>query len=247
MELFDHIKRLKEIDEVKDFIKKHQDNKNNFFGINYKNKERVSFKLYSTINNLEDLKEFDPVIYKLCEKYTKFMWYTGNKKDKELHIGLKLKNNKINRYFHCKFRPDVYLFSLPYPECSFQGMSVESDGDIRPYFYYFNKEDNYANLKKCYGLKTILNDLNCKVSRSCDEIHNIEYTVTKKYKKINIGIKIAPFDEFLNLDEQAVSDSILLKKLFDQEIITTGKYNDDPDPTIAVYYYKCFNTLLNQI
>lgn len=246
MELFDHLNQLKKNSEVKTFLETHKNN-NNFFGINYKNKDRVSFKLYSTISNLEELKEFDSVIYKLCEKYTKFMWFSENKEDKKLHIGLKLKNNKINRYFHCKFRPDVYLFSLPYPECSFQGMSVESDGDIRPYFYYFNKKDSYAQLQKCNGLEKILNDLNYKNYILSEKLHNIEYTVTKKYKKMNIGIKNAPFDGFLDLNEQAISDSIMLKKLFNQEIITTGKYNDDPFPTIAVYYYKCFNQLLNQI
>jgi len=58
---------------------------------------------------------------------------------------------------------------------------------------------------------------------------------------MNLGINIAPFDEFKTLDELAKSDSILLEDYFKQKIITTGMYNDN---TIAVYYYNCFKKLL---
>ena len=241
MELFEHLNQLKKSKEVIDFVEKHKNNKFNFFGINYKNKERVSFKLYSTLTDFEELKNFDSSIYNRCKKYSKLMWYSGVPGERELHIGYKLKNSQIVKYFHCKFKPDVYLFSIPYPECSFQGMSVESNGELRPYFYYFSKQQDYYNAIKCNCFKKILTDHNCNTNKGCDEIFNIEYTITKDYKKMNLGINIAPFDEFKTLDELAKSDSILLEDYFKQKIITTGMYNDN---TIAVYYYNCFKKLL---
>jgi hypothetical protein len=246
MELLDHIQELRELPDVKFFLDKYHNSLGNIFGINYKNNNRVSFKLYSTINSLEELKYFDSTIFKKCEKYFKFMWeFSGLFGGRGFHVGLKLKNNQVVKYFHCKFKPNIYLFSVPYQECSFQGMSVESTGEIRPYFYYFSKEIDKYKALKCNNLQNILSDLNYNSQKSADEIFHIEYTVTDSYRKMNLGSNFAPFDEFRHLDRQAKIDSLILENFFNQKIITTGKYNDEPNPTIAIYFYDCFKKLLN--
>lgn len=223
MDILSHLKQLTCNLKVNQFLEKYKEC-NPIFGINYKNQNRVSFKLYGELKNIEELKSFNFTLYKKIEEFIPLMADLPFKR--RFHVALKCKNNKIVEYFHFKFKNDVFFFSVPYPECSYQGMSIEED-IIRPYFYYENNS------------KLIKSDFNI-----LQNVNHIEFAQTKDYKKINLGTKDHPYNNFLNLDRLALDDSIILKKFFNQEIITTGKYNDIPTPTVAIYYYDCFKDLL---
>jgi hypothetical protein len=221
MELLASLKEMVNIPEILHFI---DNSHNSIFGINYKNDTRVSFKLYSEIMNINELKLFCPNLYESASKYIPLMQNESN--NRRFHIAYKLKNNKIIKYFHFKFKNDVFYFSIPFQECFYQGASLEEGSSIRPYFYYEN------------NLNCFLNDFNVTLAN----VNHVEYAQTNLYKKINIGTSELPYRKFLELNRLAQADANYLENFFKQDIVTTGRYNDDP-PTIAVYYYNCLSML----
>jgi hypothetical protein len=224
MELLASLREMVNIPEILHFI----DNSNNsIFGINYRDESRVSFKLYSEIMDIKELKLFCPNLYESVSKYIPLMQNESN--NRRFHIAYKLRNNKIIKYFHFKFRYDVFYFSVPFQGCSYQGASLEEGSSIRPYFYYENNINCFSN--------------NFNVASA--DVNHVEYAQTNLYKKINIGTSELPYRKFLELSKLAQADANYLESFFKQNIVTSGRYDDNP-PTIAVYYYNCLS-LLKQI